>query len=83
MRKFRGLQLSNIKGGEQAVVTAIKLQEIAKKKLLTYGIGLGSILTIEHNHAYAAICCVKINGRSISIRRQDAQLIEVIKYEAE
>jgi Fe2+ transport system protein FeoA len=75
------LQLASLKIGEKGVVTAIKLKQTAKKKLLTFGIGLGSIIIMDYSPGFTSLCNITINGKSISIRKTDAHFIEVVKYQ--
>ena len=75
------MQLIGLQVGQKGVVTGIKLNLQARKKLLTFGVGLGSILQLANNPTYSSLINLKINGKSFCIRKMDAVLIEVIKYE--
>jgi len=75
------LQLTGLKIGERAVVTSVRLDFRARKQLLTYGVGLGTIISREYSPQFTALIQVNINGKSICIRQRDASMIEVIKYD--
>lgn len=70
----------NLKEGEQGVITSIRLNYNAQKKLLTYGIGKGSIITKMYSPIFSGLCNISINGRSLSLRKSDAHKIDLVKY---
>jgi len=70
-----------LKEGEQGIITSIKLDYNAQKKLLTYGIAKGTLVLKNYSPAYSGLCNITINGRSISIRKSDAALIDLVKFE--
>jgi Fe2+ transport system protein FeoA len=74
------VRLSSLQIGEQAVITSVRLGIEARKKLLTYGIGLGTIIKLDYNPAFSSLLNINIQGKSVCIRKRDAALIEVIKY---
>lgn len=61
-------------------MTAIKLGFNARKKLLTYGIGMGTIVKMEYNPSFSSLVNMNVLGKSFCIRKLDAENIEVIKY---
>jgi Fe2+ transport system protein FeoA len=77
---FVVVHLTKLKYGEKAVVTAIRLGFNARKKLLTYGISLGTIVKMEYSPSFSSLVNINIQGKSFCIRKLDAKNIEVIKY---
>lgn len=70
----------NLKEGEMGIITSIRLDYNAQKKLLTYGIGKGSVVLKHYSPKLSGLCNISINGRSISIRKKDAAAIDMVKY---
>lgn len=75
------MQLIRLETGEKAVVTAVKLNFEARKKLLTYGVGLGTIIRRDYSPSLSSLINLNINGKSVCLRKRDAKLIEVVKYQ--
>ena len=74
------MELTRLEIGEQAVVTALNLNFEARKKLLTYGIGLGTLIKREYSPSISALVNLNIKGKSVCLRMKDAESIEVVKY---
>lgn len=75
------MQLTSLGIGEKAVITSMKLNFEARKKLLTYGLGLGTIIKMDYSPGYSSLVNLNIKGKCLCLRKRDALLIEVIKYE--
>lgn len=73
--------MTELRYGEKAIVTAVRLSFAARKKLLTFGVGLGTLVKLDYNPGYSSLLNVNIQGKSVCIRKQDALCIEVIKYD--
>lgn len=71
-----GQILSQIKNGESAVVRAI-LESSLKVKLMEMGLVEGKKLEILYRAPFGDPIAVDIDGYVLSLRRDEAQLIEV------
>ncbi len=69
-----------LKDGEKGIITSIRLDYNAQKKLLTYGIGKGSLILKHYSPEFSGLCNFSINGRSVSLRKSDAALIDLVKF---
>ncbi|MBT8233095.1 MAG: ferrous iron transport protein A [Saprospiraceae bacterium] len=70
----------NLKAGEKGIITSVRLNYEAQKKLLTYGIGKGALIDILYSPGFSGLCKITINGKTISLRKSDASKIDAVKY---
>ena len=71
-----GQILSQVKNGESVVVRAI-LESSLKVKLMEMGLVVGKRLEILYRAPFGDPIAVDIDGYVLSLRRDEAQLIEV------
>ena len=69
--------LDNLKKGEKGVITAFKGKGIVRKHLMEMGLVRGSDVRVERVAPLGDPIEIKIKGYSLSLRKEDAEKIEV------
>ena len=73
------METTNFIEGERAMVIGIKGSIAFQNYLLTNSISLGTIITKNYSPQFAHLVCFTVGGKMLSLRRQDFDLIEIVK----
>ena len=73
------MNAAQMKRGERAVVQALHHASVHKERLLSFGIGKGSLLILHATTCFHDPLLFESDGALLSLRRRDAEKIEVTR----
>jgi len=69
----------DLKTDERAIITQINGDRNFKAYLLHHGLTIGSVILKNYSPGFAALTCITINGKMISLRKHDFEKIDWVR----
>lgn len=73
------MQAKELKEGERAIVVGIRGSRDFRQFLLTNGLSLGTVLTLNFSPAFTKLVNVSIGNRMLCIQKSDFVLLDLVR----